>query len=100
VNGSGSLTMAGEGSLDYAGEASLAASGSNPLTSVLGGLAGAKVADGKMTFPFTVGGTFAKPKFSLKGGATGHEPTSPANVEQDVKLVRGLAGFLKKKKQQ
>ena len=100
VNGSGSLTMAGEGSLDYAGEASLAASGSNPLTSVLGGLAGAKVADDKMTFPFTVGGTFAKPKFSLKGGATGHEPTSPANVEQDVKLVRGLAGFLKKKKQQ
>jgi hypothetical protein len=100
VNGSGSLTMEGEGNLDYEGEAGLAASGSNPLTVVLGGLAGAKFADGKMTFPFTVVGTLAKPKFSLKGGATGHEPTAPSKVEQEVKLVRGLSGFLKKKKQQ
>ena len=100
VNGSGSLTMAGEGSLDYEGEASLAASGSNPLTVVLGGLAGARFADGKMTFPFTVGGTLAKPKFSLKGSAAGRGSTSPAKVEQEVKLVRGLSGFLKKKKQQ
>ena len=71
VDGSGSMTMAGDGTLDYQGDASLAASGNNPLATVLGGLAGAKVANGKMTFPFTVGGTFAKPKFSLKGGAAG-----------------------------
>ena len=69
VDGSGSMTMAGDGTLDYQGDASLLASGSNPLGTVLGGLAGAKFANGKMTFPFTVGGTFAKPKFSLKGGA-------------------------------
>jgi hypothetical protein len=100
VNGSGSLTMAGEGSLDYEGEASVAASGSNPLTAILGGLAGARFSGGKMTFPFTVGGTFAKPKFSLKAGATGHEPTSSANAQPEIKLVRGLSGFLKKKKQQ
>jgi hypothetical protein len=53
-----------------------------------------------MTFPFTVDGTFAKPKFSLKAGATGHEPTSSAKREPEVKLMRGLSGFLKKKKQQ
>ena len=55
VDGSGSMTMAGEGSLDYQGDASLAASGNNPLATVLGGLAGAKFANGKMIFPFTVG---------------------------------------------
>jgi uncharacterized protein involved in outer membrane biogenesis len=100
VDGSGSLTMAGEGSLDYQGEASLAASGNNPLATVMGGLAGAKVANGKMTFPFTVGGTFAKPKFSLKGGAAGQGTPSPTNVQQDVNAVRGLSGLFKKKKQQ
>jgi hypothetical protein len=99
VDGSGSLTMAGEGSLDYQGAASLAASGDNPLATMLGGLAGAKFANGKMSFPFAVGGTFAKPKFSLKGGAAGQSVASPTNVQQDVNLVRGLAGLLKKKKQ-
>jgi uncharacterized protein involved in outer membrane biogenesis len=100
VDGSGSLTMAGEGTLDYQGEASLAASGSNPLTSVLGGLAGAKVANGKMTFPFTVGGIFAKPKFSLKGGAAGEAGAVPAAAKEPANLARGLSGLLKKKKQQ
>ena len=76
VDGSGSMTMAGEGSLDYQGNASLAASGNNPLATVLGGLAGAKFANGKMTFPFTVGGTFAKPKFSLKGARSGARRSS------------------------
>jgi uncharacterized protein involved in outer membrane biogenesis len=98
VDGSGSMTMAGEGSLDYQGDASLAASGSNPLTTVLGGLAGAKFENGKLTFPFTVGGTFAKPKFSLKGG-TGGAVGTPAAAEQEVNAVRGIAGMFKKKKQ-
>ena len=99
VNGSGNMTMAGEGSLDYTGEASLAASNStNPLANVLGGLTGAKIENGKMIFPFTVAGTFAKPKFGLKGGA-GQSPTSPAGVQQDVNLVRGISGLFKKKKQ-
>ena len=97
VDGAGSLTMAGEGTMDYTGEASLAANGNNPLATLLGGMAGAKFADGKMTFPFTVGGTFAKPKFSLKG-QNGSSPASEA--EQPADLVRGLSGFFKKKKQQ
>ena len=100
VDGSGSMTMAGEGSLDYQGNASLAASGNNPLATVLGGLAGAKFANGKMTFPFTVGGTFAKPKFSLKGGAAGQGGAPKAAAQEPVNAVRGISGLLKKKKQQ
>jgi hypothetical protein len=96
VDGSGNLTMAGEGSLDYTGDASLAANGNNPLATLLGGMAGAKFADGKMTFPFTVGGTFAKPKFSLKG-RSGAESTA---ADEPSNLARGLSGFFKKKKQQ
>jgi uncharacterized protein involved in outer membrane biogenesis len=100
VDGSGSMTMAGDGTLDYQGDASLAASGNNPLANVLTGLAGAKFANGKMIFPFTVGGTFAKPKFSLKGGAAGQSGAVPANVQEPVDVVRGISGLLKKKKQQ
>jgi len=100
VDGSGSMTMAGEGSLDYQGNGSLAAGGNNPLTGVLAGLSGATYADGKMTFPFTVGGTFGKPKFSLKGGGTGRVGAAPAAVQNDVNMVRGIAGLFKKKKQQ
>jgi len=100
VDGSGSMTTAGDGSLDYQGDASLAASGTNPLANVLGGLAGAKFANGKMTFPFTVGGTFAKPKFSLKGGAGGPAAAPAAAAQQDVNTVRGIVGLFKKKKQQ
>jgi AsmA protein len=99
VDGSGSMTMAGDGSLDYQGEAGIAASGGNPLTSVLGGLAGAKVENGKLTFPFTVGGTFAKPKFSLKGGASGAAGAPTQAVQKNVDTVRGIVGMFKKKKQ-
>ena len=55
VDGFGSMTMAGEGSLEYQGKASLAASGNNPLATVLGGMAGATFAHGKMTFLSVVG---------------------------------------------
>jgi len=100
VDGSGSLTMAGEGSLDYQGDASLAVNGNNPLLTVLGGLAGAQFANGKMTFPFTVGGTFAKPKFSLKGGVAGQGGIPKTSATEPTDVVRGLSGLLKKKKQQ
>jgi uncharacterized protein involved in outer membrane biogenesis len=101
VDGSGSMTMAGEGTLDYQGNASLASSGSNPLTGVLAGFSGAKVENGKMTFPFTVEGTFAKPKFSLKGGARGQTGLAQqVQSAQPADVVRGIAGMFKKKKQQ
>jgi hypothetical protein len=100
VDGSGSMTMAGEGTLDYQGVAALTASGDNPLTGVLAGMAGAKVSGGKMTFPFAVGGTLANPKFSLKGGAGGPAAAPVAAAEQPVNAVRGIAGIIKKKKTQ
>jgi uncharacterized protein involved in outer membrane biogenesis len=98
VDGSGSMTMAGDGTLDYQGDASLAISGNNPLGSVLGGLAGAKMENGKLTFPFTVGGTFAKPKFSMKGGAGGPAAAPATEVKEDINAVKGIAGMFKKKK--
>jgi uncharacterized protein involved in outer membrane biogenesis len=103
VDGSGNMTMGGEGTLDYQGVAKIAAGGS-PLTSVLAGVSGATIADGKLTFPFTVGGTFAKPKFSVKGGgapgALGAAQGLAQAKEKPVETVRGIAGMFKKKKQQ
>ncbi|HMD87040.1 MAG TPA: AsmA family protein [Terriglobia bacterium] len=100
VDGSGSLTAAGDGTLDYQGDASLAANSNNPLATVLGGFAGAKFANGKMTFPFNIGGTFAKPKFSLKGGAAGAGGAPKAAAQEPVDVVKGISGLLKKKKPQ
>lgn len=99
VEGSGNLTMAGEGTLDYQGEASLAANTNNPLAAILGGLAGARISDGKMTFPFTLAGTFAHPRFSLKGSAENETGAGPADGREHGNLARGLSGFFKKKKQ-
>lgn len=101
VDGSGNMTMAGDGTLDYQGTASLAAGGSSsPLTNVLGSLTGATFANGKLSFPFTVGGTFAKPKFGLKHGATPTAlPTNVQSVQKSVDTLRGLAGMFKKKQQ-
>jgi uncharacterized protein involved in outer membrane biogenesis len=98
VEGSGSMTMAGEGRLDYQGDANLAARGNSPLANVLAGLSGAKIANGKMTFPFTVGGTFAKPKFALKGAA-GQGAAPGAAAQEPVNAVKGLSGLFKKKQQ-
>jgi uncharacterized protein involved in outer membrane biogenesis len=98
VDGSGRMTMAGEGSLDYQGVAKVAA-GSNPLTNVLVGLSGGKLAEGKLAFPFTLGGTLANPKFTLKGGGAPGLPGTAQGIQpQPADLVRGIAGMFKKKK--
>ena len=101
ADGSGSMTMGGEGSLDYQGVAKIAA-GANPLTNVLEGASGATLADGSLTLPFTVGGTFANPKFSVKGGgapgALGVAQGVAQGKAQPVEVVSGIAGMLRKKK--
>jgi uncharacterized protein involved in outer membrane biogenesis len=99
VRGSGSLTTAGEGTLDYQAEASLAGAPSNPLTAVLGALAGGKITDGTLTVPFTVSGTFAKPRFSLQSGAGNNQNADLPTAEKNNQLLRGLGTFFKKKKQ-
>ena len=65
---------------------------------MIGGLGGAKFENGKLVFPFTVGGTFAKPKFSVSGvgGAGG---ASKLAAEEPANVVKGLSGLLRKKKQ-
>jgi len=95
VDGAGSMTLVGDGTLDYQGVASLAAQ-SNGLTNIIAGISGATMANGKMNFPFAIGGTLVAPKYSLKGaspvGALGKAAGQPANV------VQGIMGAFKKKK--
>jgi uncharacterized protein involved in outer membrane biogenesis len=110
VDGSGSMTMAGAGSLDYQGNAKVAA-GQNPVTGLLAGLSGATFADGKLSFPFTLGGTLQEPKFGVKsGGAAGavgglrgllggqqQTTTQPGQTQPSEDLVKGISGLFKKK---
>ncbi len=96
VEGSGSLTTAGSGSLDFQGNASLAASEKNPLGMVLGGLAGAKTDNGKLIVPFTVGGTFAQPRFSVKGTPGNPAEAGKAVAQQPLNTVKDISGLFKK----
>lgn len=113
VDGSGSMAMAGAGSLDYQGLAKVAA-GENPVTGVVAALSGATFADGKLSFPFTLGGTLQEPKFGLKSGggagvagglqsllgAKGQQPTTEQGQPQQQTpqdLVKGISGLFKTK---
>jgi uncharacterized protein involved in outer membrane biogenesis len=110
VDGAGVMAIAGEGSLAYEGTAKLAAA-QNPLTALLGGLSGATYADGKLTFPFTIGGTFQNPQFKVKslgskqqmtglqtllGGKTGTQQ-GQTGQQSPADLVQSLGGLFKKK---
>ena len=106
VEGSGSLALAGEGSLDFQGVAKVAAS-QNALTSLVGSIAGATLANGKMAFPFNLAGTLQSPKFTLKPGGAGSPlgaitgalagQKGATGQQQPVKAVKGISGFSKKK---
>jgi uncharacterized protein involved in outer membrane biogenesis len=95
IDAAGTLTFVGEGSLEYEGVAEVRAA-QNALTNMVAGLSGAKFADGKLSFPFTLGGTLDNPRFRLKGagaatGAAGAGPVQPGVVE-------GIIDLFKKKK--
>jgi uncharacterized protein involved in outer membrane biogenesis len=113
VDGAGSMTMAGAGSLDYQGIAKVAA-GENPVTGILAALSGATFADGKLSFPFNLGGTLQNPKFGLRsGGGAGaagalqtllggkgqQTATQEGQTQQQSPedLVKGISGLFKKK---
>jgi uncharacterized protein involved in outer membrane biogenesis len=93
IDAAGVLTLVGEGSLDYEGMAEVSAA-ENALTTMLAGLSGAKFSDGKLSFPFTLGGTLDHPRFRLKtpGGATGI--VGAGAVQPDV--VQGIMDLFKK----
>jgi uncharacterized protein involved in outer membrane biogenesis len=108
VDGSGSLALAEEGSLDCQGVAKVAAS-QNALTSILGGIAGATLANGKMAFPFNLAGTLQSPKFTLKPGSAGSRlgtitgtlaggKGAAGQQQQPANVVQGITGLFKKKK--
>ncbi|MGA2632374.1 MAG: AsmA family protein [Terriglobia bacterium] len=112
VDGAGVMAIAGEGSLAYDGTAKLAAA-QNPLTALLGGLSGATYADSKLTFPFTIGGTFQNPQFKVKslgskqqmtglqgllgGGQQAGTQQGQTGQQSPANLVQGLGGLFKKK---
>jgi hypothetical protein len=76
IDATGSLGLAGNGSLDYQGVARLATS-DNALTSILGGLTGATLKGGKMTFPFSLKGTLKNPQFTLKPSGSQNPGRNP-----------------------
>jgi uncharacterized protein involved in outer membrane biogenesis len=110
VDGAGSVALAGAGSLDYEGTAKVA-SGQNPVTNILAGLSGATYADGKLSFPFTLGGTLEEPKFRVKSmgsqeqlrglqnllSGQGQQPAAQG-TQPSQDLVKGITGLFKKKK--
>jgi uncharacterized protein involved in outer membrane biogenesis len=63
VDGSGSVTISGSDELDYHGVAEIV-SKQGFVTNVFARLAGGKLKDGKLSFPFRVGGTIDNPVFS------------------------------------
>jgi uncharacterized protein involved in outer membrane biogenesis len=69
VDGSGSVSVSGTDELDYRGVAQIT-SKQGFFTNTFARLSGATLIDGKLTFPFRVGGTIENPTFS-KGHAGG-----------------------------
>jgi AsmA protein len=68
LDGSGGLGLAGKGSLNYQGVAKVATS-QNALTTILRGISGATLVDGKMAFHFKITGTLQNPQFTLMPSA-------------------------------
>jgi uncharacterized protein involved in outer membrane biogenesis len=63
VDGSGSVSVSGSDELNYQGVAAITTK-QGFLTNMFGRLEGAKLKDGKLSFPFRIGGTIDDPKFS------------------------------------
>jgi hypothetical protein len=113
IDAAGSMAIAGQGNLDYNGNAHITAE-KNALTNVLAGLSGASFDNGKLSFPFGLGGSFSEPRFTLKslagpggklgavqgalGAASGKQPAQAGQQQNPAELVQGIAGLVKKKK--
>ncbi len=63
VDGSGSVSVSGSDDLNYEGVAAITTK-QGFLTNLFGRLEGAKLENGKLSFPFRVDGTIDNPKFS------------------------------------
>ena len=63
VDGAGSFSVSGSDELNYRGVAAITTK-QGFLTNMFGRLEGAKLTDGKLSFPFRIDGTIDQPKFS------------------------------------
>jgi AsmA-like C-terminal region len=63
VDGSGSVSVSGSDDLNYQGVAAITTK-QGFFTNTFARFAGAKLVDGKLTFPFRIDGTIEQPKFS------------------------------------
>jgi AsmA family/AsmA-like C-terminal region len=105
VDGAGSMSLAGAGDMDYQGVAKLAAA-QNGVSNILGALSGASMSNGQLSFPFTLLGTLASPRFALKPGAGGlgnilgaaTQKSGTQNQNNPANLLQGLTGLFGKKK--
>ena len=67
VDASGVLDLAKGNQMNYAGTAVMPAR-QGDLTNLVAGVSGATFSNGKLSFPFALGGTLDQPRFSLKTG--------------------------------
>jgi hypothetical protein len=88
VDGSGSVSVSGSEELSYRGLAEITTK-EGFLTNTLARLSGASLKDGKLQFPFRIGGTIDSPlffkgkgdkDFDAPGGATVKQPPSSADA--------------------
>jgi hypothetical protein len=63
VDGAGSISVSGSDELNYQGVAAITTK-QGFLTNMFARIEGAKLEDGKLSFPFRIGGTIDNPKFS------------------------------------
>lgn len=97
VNGSGAIELNQPERLNYVGVAQLAAQ-TNPLTNIMADLSGASFANGKLSLPFTVGGTVHNPAFHLNG-TSGRNPASPlARPGQGQQVIQNILNLFQRKK--
>ncbi|MCU1340535.1 MAG: hypothetical protein JWO19_6116, partial [Bryobacterales bacterium] len=73
IDGSGSVSVSGSDQLDYSGVAQITTK-QGFFTNTFARLSGATLVDGKLTFPFRIGGTIENPTFSKGEHHFGESP--------------------------
>ncbi|MDE3179575.1 MAG: AsmA family protein [Acidobacteriota bacterium] len=97
VDGSGTIELNAPERLNYVGVAQLAAQ-TNPLTNIVADLSGASFANGKLSLPFTVGGTVHNPAFRLKGSSRGNLASPLSHPSQPQQVIQNILNLFQRKK--
>jgi uncharacterized protein involved in outer membrane biogenesis len=103
VDAAGVLDLAKSNLMNYTGTA-LVPARQGELTNLVAGISGATFANGKLSFPFVLGGTLDKPKFSLKtgkgilGGLAGTPASGGKQGAQPANNIQNLINLFHKKK--